>query len=259
MFQDERLLQVKEYLHKHKRISVTQLMALYEVSRDTARRDLVKLEEQGDVLRTRGGAKLLESSPVTSSKREQEHELPSRSMRAIANSAQTLIRDNDYILLDESITVRYLCEVISSLQLKAITNSLTHASILSKHEGIQISVLGGILDKSNHCLIGSAIHEHLRQYFVDKVFIGAEGITNEGISYSNEESAMVHKTMSQRGAQVIVLADDEAFGKKSLVKSLNLPEVDTVITNKNPGKEYEDLFKQTHIKLLVAEEGEDNG
>ena len=56
MFQEERLISIVDYLKSNKRISVDQICGLYDVSRDTARRDMVKLEEQGAIVRTRGGA-----------------------------------------------------------------------------------------------------------------------------------------------------------------------------------------------------------
>lgn len=56
MYQEERLISIIDYLKEHKRISVDQICSLLHVSRDTARRDLVKLKERGVIIRTRGGA-----------------------------------------------------------------------------------------------------------------------------------------------------------------------------------------------------------
>jgi DeoR/GlpR family transcriptional regulator of sugar metabolism len=52
IFQEERLIAIVQYLKNHKRISVEEICDLYEVSRDTARRDMVKLEESGQIIRT---------------------------------------------------------------------------------------------------------------------------------------------------------------------------------------------------------------
>ena len=56
MYQEERLAAILQYLQDHQRISVQDVVEQFGVSRDTARRDIVKLEEQGEILRTRGGA-----------------------------------------------------------------------------------------------------------------------------------------------------------------------------------------------------------
>ena len=56
MYQEERMQLILDYLSKNKRISVEEICKLYDVSRDTARRDLVNLEKQGAIIRTHGGA-----------------------------------------------------------------------------------------------------------------------------------------------------------------------------------------------------------
>lgn len=56
LYQEERLLSIMEFLKEHNRISVDQICSLFDVSRDTARRDLVGPEEEKANFRTRGGA-----------------------------------------------------------------------------------------------------------------------------------------------------------------------------------------------------------
>ncbi|MGP3780626.1 DeoR family transcriptional regulator [Bacillus sp. 4A_MP3] len=47
MYQEERLIAIMEYLKQHRRITAEQICSLLHISRDTARRDLVKLKERG--------------------------------------------------------------------------------------------------------------------------------------------------------------------------------------------------------------------
>ncbi|GAA3326922.1 hypothetical protein GCM10020331_064800 [Ectobacillus funiculus] len=49
----KRIEQIKELLHAHNEISLEDIMEKFQVSRDTARRDLVKLEEDGDIVRVK--------------------------------------------------------------------------------------------------------------------------------------------------------------------------------------------------------------
>lgn len=58
MAQEQRLVDIVSYLNKHQKITVDEICTLFHVSRDTARRDLVKLEEEQAIIRTRGGALL---------------------------------------------------------------------------------------------------------------------------------------------------------------------------------------------------------
>lgn len=57
MYQDERMEAILHYLKEHERVDMETICNMNNVSRDTARRDLVKLEEEGKIVRLRGGAK----------------------------------------------------------------------------------------------------------------------------------------------------------------------------------------------------------
>lgn len=59
MFQEERLLKILEYLKQHQSMSVQEICTQFDVSRDTARRDIVRLVQEGVVIRTHGGYRYL--------------------------------------------------------------------------------------------------------------------------------------------------------------------------------------------------------
>lgn len=252
MYQDERLIQIKAYLKEHKRISVNQMMELYNISRDTARRDLVKLEEDHDVVRTRGGAKW--SMDSTSSINEPKHAIkkPSQSIQSIANYADSLVSEGDTLLLDNSITVQHFASVLTVQHLKIVTNSIALINVLPKLESLQINLLGGILNYGKQELFGSPLIEQLEQYTVEKVFLGASGMTQEGIYYEEDDEALLHRAMTKRGKQIIVLIEESAFGKNAFFRGLTFHDVDMIITNKEPGKEYERIFKEHNVELVVT-------
>lgn len=58
MYQEERLLLILEYLNKNQSMSVNEICDRFQISRDTARRDVLKLVEQGAAIRTHGGIAL---------------------------------------------------------------------------------------------------------------------------------------------------------------------------------------------------------
>lgn len=58
MYQEERMQLIMDHLANSGRISIEEICSIFEVSRDTARRDLIKLEDQDLIVRTRGGALL---------------------------------------------------------------------------------------------------------------------------------------------------------------------------------------------------------
>ena len=58
MNQEERLIKIMEYLNEHRTMSLKIMCELFQVSRDTARRDIVKLTNETTIVRTHGGVAL---------------------------------------------------------------------------------------------------------------------------------------------------------------------------------------------------------
>ncbi len=254
MFQDERLVKILDYLYKHDRITVTQMMEMYDISRDTARRDLVKLEQQGEIKRTRGGA-LLSPNEKTDDGRKQDSDellLSSKVDRSIAQKGMSLIEAEENLMFDSSISVLYLADILT-IPSTVITNSLKSVRLLVDKSDIDIHLFGGRLNKKGDSLQGLSLLEDMERYYVDKVFIGAEGIVSEGISYSNQEEGMVTRAMTKRGDQVIVLANSTSFGKQELFKSLSFQDIDILITNHSPDSEFISRLEKFDVKLMVVD------
>ncbi|MGM7701441.1 DeoR/GlpR family DNA-binding transcription regulator [Pseudalkalibacillus sp. Hm43] len=253
MYQDERLIEIKKYLKDHKRITVSEMMERYEISRDTARRDLVKLEKDTDVIRTRGGAKLRTSSLPELSKNSESNGYSALSIQRITNYAKSIVKEGDSLLLDGSKTVESLTNVLTTPHIKVVTNAIALLHILSEREHVHIHLLGGRYNKNKSFLYGPTLIKSLNDFHTDKVFIGAEGMTAEGISYSSEEEALVNQAMIKRGDEVIVLIRHSSFGSEAFYRSIQCHQIDKVITDKHPGAVFEEIFEENNVELIVAD------
>ena len=58
MYQEERVYQILELLKKEKTLTNQDIMNKFNISRDTARRDIIKLVNEGLATRTHGGITL---------------------------------------------------------------------------------------------------------------------------------------------------------------------------------------------------------
>jgi DeoR/GlpR family transcriptional regulator of sugar metabolism len=253
LYQEERLISILDYLKENKRITADQICSLYDVSKDTARRDLVKLEEQKLIIRTRGGA-ILPSSHTEIKDYQNRLQMVSYEKELIGRKAASLIREGDRIILDASTTVQACAEFIDVKTAAIITNSINQADILSTKPGIHIHLLGGELQKEHRFLYGSSVVEKLSKYQVDKVFIGVVGISERGLSIAHEEDGMVKRKMISQANQVIALADHSKLGITDFFLYADLHEIDLLITDKEPDKAFRDLLDKHNVELLVAEE-----
>jgi DeoR/GlpR family transcriptional regulator of sugar metabolism len=257
MFQEERLISVLEYLKNHKRISVDEICEHYNVSRDTARRDIVKLEEQGSIIRTRGGAILPTLSKGVGNYEQRLQAEPS-SKQTIGKLAASLIQDSDYLLMDASTTVLYAATEMATKHNVVVTNSIEIAAILTRKEDTVIHLLGGLLDKKHHCVFGAKAIEMLKEYHVDKLFIGTCGITEDGLSSPDEEDSYLAREMMRRADQVIVLADHSKFGKRLFHRLADFHEIDKIVTDLEPSPEIREKLLDANVEILLATGGLDH-
>ncbi|MBM7587762.1 DeoR/GlpR family transcriptional regulator of sugar metabolism [Bacillus pakistanensis] len=258
MYQEERLIAILDFLKKNKRISVEQICTLFDVSKDTARRDLVKLEEEKRIIRTRGGAIL---PALHNEIKDYSNRLKtvSEEKKIIGKKAAELMTEGDRIILDASTTVQACAEHLTIEDGTIITNSINQAEVLSNKRGIHIHLLGGQLQKEHRFLFGSAVIEKLSQYYVDKAFIGVVGISENGLTIAHEDDGMVKRKMISRAKQVIVVADHTKIGVTDFYQFADICEVDLFITDKTPSKAFQELLNKNNVDLLIADgESEEN-
>ncbi|WP_079477528.1 DeoR/GlpR family DNA-binding transcription regulator [Halobacillus salinus] len=251
MYQEERLIQIMRYLEEHHRISVDEICDQLAVSRDTARRDLVKLEEQKAIVRTRGGA-ILPSRHQEVLDYSRRLQTVSDEKKQIGELAASLIQQGDTIILDASTTVQACANAMSQRSVNVMTNSIHQAEILSSKPEVDIQLLGGLLQKEHGFLYGTSVIERLRQFHVKKAFIGVVGLSERGLTIAHEEDGMVKRNMIQQAEQVIVLADHTKIGETELFRFAELKDVDLIITDQVPSEEFQTVLKREQVELMVT-------
>lgn len=251
LYQEERLLAILEYLKENQRISVEQICSLLNVSRDTARRDLVKLEENKAIVRTRGGA-ILPQSKIEIKNYTNRLKFVSNEKKIIGKKAASLISEGDRVILDASTTVQACAEQIKNMDCTVLTNSINQAEVLSANPQVNIHLLGGILEKEHRFLYGSTVVETLSQYNVDKAFIGVVGISEKGLTIAHEEDGVVKRKIIQQAKQVFVLADHTKFENTGYFRFAGLSDIDILITDREPSNEFMDLLIKYNVELIVA-------
>ncbi|CAM3463724.1 transcriptional regulator GlcR [Aeromicrobium ponti] len=252
MYQEERLIAILNYLENNKRISVDQICTLFDVSRDTARRDLVRLEEDQKIVRTRGGA-ILPAPRHEIKDYANRLKMVSSEKKRIGQRAASLIQDGERIILDTSTTVQACAENMGEIPCTVMTNSINQAEILSSNPNADILLLGGMLQKEHRFLYGSSVIEKLSQYQVDKAFIGVVGLSGSGLTLAHEEDGMVKRKMISQADQVIVLADHTKIGVTEFFRFAELSDIDLLITDKMPNKAFIDILQRFNVELLIAE------
>ncbi|MBM7646177.1 DeoR/GlpR family transcriptional regulator of sugar metabolism [Scopulibacillus daqui] len=250
MNQKQRLEQIKKWLSIYYKMSLEEIMNQFQVSRDTARRDLVKLEEDGEIVRVKGGAIL----PAHRYQITHYHERDmSRLKEKIAHKACSFIHDQETLLLDTSTTVELTARYIENSGLKVVTNSVDIINVLSGRSDIALFLAGGKFNPYNRNFTGPQTAESISKYSVDKLFIGACGIGLEGLTSPDEDEAYVKKAMIKAARQVILLTDHTKFQKNFFHLVCGLPDIDVIITDRAPAETLYRKLKELDIEVIIAD------
>ena len=217
----ERKNEILAILQKEQRVLVSELSKRYDVTDETIRRDLDKLEKEGYTTKTYGGA-------------------------ILGNTTKT----------DLSYAVRNKTNVEDKkmIKLTVITNSVEVLIELAGHEGIQVISTGGNLNESSLSLVGNAAQKVLNGYHVDKAIFSCKGIDmKEGMTDSNELDSDIKIAMYNCADTAILAVDSSKFDRVSFVKSMMLKKGDVIVTDRKPSAEWLSFLEEQGVHLVTQE------
>lgn len=250
MAHTDRQENIRQRIQLDKRIKISDLSSELHVTPETIRRDLTKLEAEGFITRTHGGAVLnsghvIENSSFLLRERHNNHE-----KKIIAGLVYKLIPKSAVICADASSTV---VEAVKLLQnepnITILTNS-THIISEFSNSSFRIVSTGGTVNKSTFSMQGSIVRKVLSSLYVDIVLLSCRALNlTGGIFDSNEDEAEIKKLMVERGQKIILLADHSKFEKVAFVKVLDFENLDMLITDREPSQNWKDFLNDKKVML----------
>jgi DeoR family transcriptional regulator of aga operon len=250
--------QILQELLRDGEVAVDKLAEQLKVSEATIRRDLTELERQGLLLRSHGGAvpvapMLYEPFRHLSSFQEQEEECAAEKRR-IGLLAASLIADGEIIAIGAGTTTTQVARSIRHRKgITVLTNALNVAMELSHLADIKVVMTGGNLSGDWFALVGDVAQRNVSEMFVDKAFIGVDGIHAEhGLTTNYPDQAAIHRAMMRQARQRIVVADHRKVGVVG--SSLIWPASDfhTLVTDKATSDKATKPFAARNINVLRA-------
>jgi len=256
MFAIERLNKIKEILFREKRVDVFELSELFSVTEATIRRDLDKLEQEGFLIKTYGGAVLNEDfvqKPLI-----YDHEGSStEEKRMIGKIASQMIENGEAIYLSPGSTCFEIARNIKDKRITVVTNDLIIGYELRDRASIKVIVTGGDLIHSTSTLVGGFALQALNGIYINKAFIGVKGVNfDSGYTVDSYEEVMVIQGIKKISSEIIMVADYSKFNCTAFAKLGDLTMAKKVITNKQIPSEYKKYFFEHSIKLYTGFEFE---
>ena len=253
MITGERRNKILEILQEKKAVEVHELVKLFNVTGATIRRDLEALEKEGLLRRTHGGAVLplsvsyepLYFSQIRKNLKEKE---------AIGKKAAELISDGDSVFIESGTTTLHIAKNIKNKRnLTVVTNSIDIAKELLSVSGVEVILTGGNLRKETVTLVGPLAERVLKEFKVDKVFLGISAIVpSKGMSTASIVEAQIKRLIIEMGKEVIGLADHSKFGKESFAFVTHTSVLDKLITDNKVSKEDIEALEKLGVEVIVC-------
>ena len=192
----ERRNMILEKLQDERKVVVSELSTLFDVSEETIRRDLDKLDRQGLAIKSYGGAVLNENSTLDMPFNVRKNR-NIKGKQQIAELISGLVKEDEHIIVDPSTTAVAIVKALKSRKkLTVITSSIEVLIELSDVSGWDIICTGGTLRENYLTLVGSRAADMISSFYADKAIISCKGIDmNKGVTDANEALSQVKQAM----------------------------------------------------------------
>lgn len=253
MIPAQRRERIAKILSERRAVRVSSLSEDLGVSEMTVRRDLERLESQGLLSRTHGGA-ILKQRMVEEPLYVDNALTHADEKRRIAQSAAAMIEPNETVFLGSGTTAaQVLRHVDHELEARVVTHNV---GAIAEAQGLRVELilLGGVYRPKSNAFVGSFPEELLCRFHASKMLLGADGMTlEEGLTTPSVGLAGVERVMIQQTrGDIIVLADNSKIGVVGDVVICGLDQVDTVIVDDNVGESVRDEMTRRGLRVIVA-------
>ncbi|WP_198018828.1 DeoR/GlpR family DNA-binding transcription regulator [Azorhizobium doebereinerae] len=234
-------------------VTIETLARMFDVSPQTVRRDIIRLDEAGLIQRFHGGAGLKETTTrlVYSQKRAASPDGKKRIARACA----ALIPHGSSVCLDVGTTVEAVAQaLLEHRRMHVITTSVGAAGILAGSQVGDVVVTGGLMRGADGSLVGEAALASLNSFRMDTAVIGCSGFDDVDGAVMDFDLLKVatKKAMAAQSRRVILVADATKFTRSALVRVMDFAAVSALVTDAPPPDHLAQRIAEAGCRLLVA-------
>lgn len=253
MFTEERLEQILNILNKNGRVKVKELSEQFNVSEGMIRKDLQRLEKDGVLQRTYGGAilnrKISKNSSITT-----RMNINLSSKELISKKAFELIEDGDVVFLETSSINFLLAKLLanSTKKITLITNMSIIPPLFNENETVKLICIGGVYDNKSGGVLGSEVIKSISKYTFNKGFLGSSGVNliTNSVGTVTLEDGNVKELVVSISKEAFLLVEKEKFNVDSTYRFATLNEFDAIITDSDISDEIRAKLKELTIKLI---------
>ena len=249
----DRITEIAELLDKRGKLTLEQLEEYFpNVSQMTLRRDLFQLEEDGKVIRIRGGAMSVREVEKTSGgPYTKKTTINTDEKINIAQKAAELIDEGSSIFIDSGTTALYLAKEMPDKMYNVFTNGLAVATELAKKKNVVVNLLGGQLIKENLSTASSFSSLYFTDTNFELAIISAAAFTPEsGFSCSSQVEAELLRVICKKAKFLYMMLDSSKIGKIKPYTFARPEDINVLITDDKFPVDLKNDFKAKDIVVI---------
>jgi Transcriptional regulators of sugar metabolism len=256
MFPIERLNKIKNILTEKKQLDVSTLSSMLNVTEVTIRRDLEKLENENFLVRTHGGAVLIEENNDDNTLVSlEENASTSEHRKIIGQIASYFINDGDVIFIGPGSVSRYIARALKGKKnLTVVTNDLLVSIDIAVHAPeVKVICPGGELNPGDFQLYGRSTESAIKKLYFNIAFIDVDGVSIErGYTVSSMDKAYITSDVMSVSSTSIAVCDFTKFNLNSFVPIGPIHMFKTLISNEQTPEEYKEYFFKNGIQFFCT-------
>ena len=245
-------------------VSIDFLSERLGVSKSTVYRDLVILENDGEIKRTTSGAiKVNEFLIEKNSYFATGLRIRYNEKKAVAQEAFKYVKSGESIIIDAGTVNFLLAREIHKSNIKdltIITNNIVTQLLLVKEgsDALQVRVIatGGLIKDGCVSALGDFIEDMLKNIRANKVFLTTKGVSLDGsISEFDYNECISKKFFMDKSNLKILMVESQKFGRIGIYNVARLDDFDILITDSDiyKNKEYLNLIKKLKVDVHIVD------
>lgn len=249
----KRISDIEDYIYENKTVTLDQLCRVFDVSKNTIRRDLKDIISDGNFKKIYGGVTVKDNKDL----------LPPFSERNISNldakkkiaaQAAALVEDSDVIFIDSGTTTIHMIDFIKDKKnLTIITNNLEVMIRVIPYENIKLISLSGELDRNTLSFTGDTASAVLKSYNISKAFMASAGVSVEGgVTNSSTKEYDIKTTAVKRSSMVYLLASQDKFNLVAIMTYCTLDKLTGIISDGIPPQDIVEYMQEHEMELIIA-------
>lgn len=250
---------ILDLLEAHGFISFHELSGRLSTSPATLRRDMHRLQQEGKLVRVRGGAHAV-SDAASDGINMHPGSMFARALnrqhaaekQAIGKAAAALCHASDAVIIEGGSTTLQMCPHLEKMNLHVLTNSLQIFSVLLEQPFTRISISGGVVFRKQNIVL-NPFEDAPAGFHAVRMFVGCAAISRFGLMQSDILLIQAQSKLLSLADDVVVLADSSKFTASAPHSLCPLSRIHTLITDaKAPAEKLAEL-REAGVQVIVAD------